>query len=264
MFKKVSRVAILILLIALLLPTATAVFAQDGVACEETYSVQADDWLSKLAEKFYGDLLAYPAIFDATNAMAKTDKAFAAIANADVIEVGQQLCIPSQADAQTLLGKSAAAPAAAPAVADAKAFVLVPKNLGNPYFDTAFAGAQEAAKELGVNVNYQGSATADATEQIQLLNSLIAQKVAGLAVSADDSDALVPTGKAALEAGIPVVSFDSAIAAGGRTVHVNQADAEGIGRGQIQLVSKLIGGKGQIAILSATSTAPTRTSGLNG
>lgn len=256
MFKKVSRVAILILLIALLLPTATAVFAQDGVACEETYSVQADDWLSKLAEKFYGDLLAYPAIFDATNAMAKTDKAFAAIANADVIEVGQQLCIPSQADAQTLLGKSAAAPAAAPAVADAKAFVLVPKNLGNPYFDTAFAGAQEAAKELGVNVNYQGSATADATEQIQLLNSLIAQKVAGLAVSADDSDALVPTGKAALEAGIPVVSFDSAIAAGGRTVHVNQADAEGIGRGQIQLVSKLIGGKGQIAILSATSTAP--------
>ena len=38
----------------------------------------------------------------------------------------------------------------------AKTYVLVPKNLGNPYFDTANKGAQEAAKELGVTVIYQG------------------------------------------------------------------------------------------------------------
>jgi rhamnose transport system substrate-binding protein len=107
-----------------------------------------------------------------------------------------------------------------------------------------------------VTVTYQGSATADATQQIQLLNSLIAQKVNGLAISANDADALVPVGKTAIEQGIPVVSWDSAIAPGGRTVHVNQANAEDIGRGQIQLISKLIGGKGEIAILSATSTAP--------
>ena len=50
-----------------------------------------------------------------------------------------------------------------------KIYVLVPKNLGNPYFDTANKGAQEAAKELGVTVNYTGPATADATQQIQLL-----------------------------------------------------------------------------------------------
>jgi rhamnose transport system substrate-binding protein len=134
--------------------------------------------------------------------------------------------------------------------------VLVPKNLGNPYFDTANKGAQEAAKELGVTVTYQGPATADATQQIQLINSLIAQNVKGLAISADDSDALVPAGKTAIAAGIPVVTWDSAIAPGGRTVHVNQANSEDIGRGQVQLISKLIGGKGKIAILSATSTAP--------
>jgi rhamnose transport system substrate-binding protein len=135
-------------------------------------------------------------------------------------------------------------------------YVLVPKNLGNPYFDTANTGAQEAAEELGVTVTYQGSSTADATEQIQLLNSLIAQQVSGLAISANDADALVPTGQAAIDAGIPVVSWDSAIAEGGRTVHINQANAEDIGRGQVQLISELIGGEGQIAILSATSTAP--------
>jgi rhamnose transport system substrate-binding protein len=135
-------------------------------------------------------------------------------------------------------------------------YVLVPKNLGNPYFDTGNVGAQEAAGELGVTVLYQGSATADATEQIQLLNSLIAQEVSGLAVSANDADALVPTGQTAIEEGIPVVSWDSAIAPGGRTVHVNQAVAEDIGRIEVQVIADLIGGEGQIAILSATSTAP--------
>ncbi|HKP53963.1 MAG TPA: rhamnose ABC transporter substrate-binding protein [Chloroflexia bacterium] len=143
-----------------------------------------------------------------------------------------------------------------PGVTGGQTYVLVPKNLGNPYFDTANKGAQEAAKELGVTVTYQGTATGDASQQIQLLNSLIAQKVNGLAVSANDSDALVPAGKAAIDAKIPVVSWDSAIAPGGRTVHVNQAQSEDIGRGQVQLISKLIGGKGKIAILSATSTAP--------
>jgi rhamnose transport system substrate-binding protein len=135
-------------------------------------------------------------------------------------------------------------------------YVLVPKNLGNPYFDTANTGAQEAAGELGVTVTYQGSSTADATQQIQLLNSLIAQNVAGLAISANDSDALVPTGRTAIEAGIPVVTWDSAIAEGGRTVHINQAEAAGIAAVQIQMASDLAGGEGQIAILSATSTAP--------
>ena len=93
-----------------------------------------------------------------------------------------------------------------------KTYVLVPKNLGNPYFDTANKGAQAAAAELNFTVQYNGPAAADATQQIQLLNSLIAQKVSGLAISADDKDALVSTGQAATKAGIPCVSWDSAIA----------------------------------------------------
>ena len=151
---------------------------------------------------------------------------------------------------------AASAEEAAPAEGGGASYVLVPKNLGNPYFDTANKGAQEAAAELGVEVTYQGSATADATEQIQLLNSLISQQVSGLAISANDSDALVPTGQAAMAEGIPVVTWDSAIAPGGRTVHINQAVSEEIGRSQVQVIADLIGGEGQIAILSATSTAP--------
>ena len=152
-------------------------------------------------------------------------------------------CAPTTAPAAA--PAAAVEPTVAPAAAAAKVYVLVPKNLGNPYFDTGNKGAQEAAKELGVTVNYQGSATADATQQIQLLNSLIAQKVAGLAISANDSDALVPTGKDAMAAGIPVVTWDSAIAAGGRTVHINQAVAAGIAAVQIKMASDLAGRRRQ-------------------
>ena len=81
--------------------------------------------------------------------------------------------------------------------------------------------------------------------------------MAGLAISADDSDALVPTGKAAMAAGIPVVTWDSAIGKDGRTIHINQAEAAGIADVQLKMAIDLTGPDGgDIAILSATSTAP--------
>lgn len=164
-------------------------------------------------------------------------------------------CAPAQPEPPVVEDVEEVEEVAAPA--DCENYVLVPKNLGNPYFDTGNTGAQEAANELGITVLYQGSATADATEQITLLNSLIAQQVCGLAISANDSDALVPTGQAAMEAGIAVVTWDSAIAPAGRDLHINQAELEGIGRVQIEMASRLAGPDGgEIAILSATSTAP--------
>lgn len=184
----------------------------------------------------------------------KSRSVFTVVAIVLALSMLLSACAPTTAPAAA--PAAAVEPTVAPAAAAAKVYALVPKNLGNPYFDTGNKGAQEAAKELGVTVNYTGPATADATQQIQLLNSLIAQKVAGLAISADDSDALVPTGKDAMAAGIPVVTWDSAIAAGGRTVHVNQAVASGIAAVQIKMASDLAGGAGKIAILSATSTAP--------
>ncbi len=79
--------------------------AQTEVTCDSDVVVQADDWLSKIAEKFYGDPLAYPAIADATNAKAQTDASYATIANADLIEVGWKLCIPAAAEAEASLAK---------------------------------------------------------------------------------------------------------------------------------------------------------------
>ncbi|HXV98442.1 MAG TPA: extracellular solute-binding protein, partial [Anaerolineae bacterium] len=104
--KKIINLISIISLLALLVTLAPApALAQEEVVCESDVVVQADDWLSKLADKFYGDPLAFPAIADATNAKAATDDSYATIANVDVIEVGWKLCIPSAGEAQAALGE---------------------------------------------------------------------------------------------------------------------------------------------------------------
>jgi spermidine/putrescine-binding protein len=104
--KKVTNIVTILLLFAFVLTLAPAhALAQEEVACESDVVVQADDWLSKLADKFYGDVFAFPAIAEATNAKAAVDDSYAIIANVDVIEPGWKLCIPSVADAEAMLGE---------------------------------------------------------------------------------------------------------------------------------------------------------------
>ena len=111
--KKVSHLLNVILLVALLLTLVPgAALAQDEVVCESDVVVQADDWLSKIAEKVYGDVLAFQAIADATNAKAAGDDSYATIDNVDIIEPGWKLCVPSADEAQAILGEAAAASAA--------------------------------------------------------------------------------------------------------------------------------------------------------
>jgi len=108
MVKKYVSLLMVALMLAGVMTTSLAVpsHAQDeGAACEDTYTVQADDWLSKVADRFLGNVLAYPAIVDATNAISAEDDSFTAIQNADIIEVGQKLCIPSSAEAEASLGE---------------------------------------------------------------------------------------------------------------------------------------------------------------
>jgi putative spermidine/putrescine transport system substrate-binding protein len=97
-----------ITLLALLFTLAPATsLAQTEVVCENDVVVQADDWLSKIAEKFYGDVLAFQAIADATNAKAATDSSYATIENVDVIEPGWKLCVPAAEAAQATVSTAA-------------------------------------------------------------------------------------------------------------------------------------------------------------
>src|SRR6266404_8936915 len=90
---------------------------------------------------------------------------------------------------------------------------LVVKALGIGFFEAANKGAQEAAKELGdVEIIYTGPTNTTAEGQIEVINTLIAQKVDPIAISANDKDALVPVLKKAMQRGIKVISWDSGVA----------------------------------------------------
>jgi multiple sugar transport system substrate-binding protein len=105
MIKRLLLVAVALVVAASLLPqTVSAHPVLQGVACDQDTVVQADDWLSKLADKFYGDVLAFPAIVQATNQANAEDDSYTRIDNPDVIEPGWKLCIPSVDDAAVLLG----------------------------------------------------------------------------------------------------------------------------------------------------------------
>ena len=134
---------------------------------------------------------------------------------------------------------------------------LVVKTLGNGFFDAAHKGAQEAAKELGdVEIIYTGPTTSTAEAQIDVVNSLIAQKVDAIAISANDKDALVPALKKAMQRGITVISWDSGVAPEGRLMHLNPSSNPLIGNMCVKLAAdNLPDGKGEVAILSAASTA---------
>lgn len=133
---------------------------------------------------------------------------------------------------------------------------LVVKSLGNGFFDAANKGAQEAAKEIGdVEVIYTGPTKATAEAQIEVVNSLIAQQVNAIAISANDPDALVPVLKKAMERGITVISWDSGVAPEGRQVHLNPSDTNLIGETIIKLAADYLPEGGEVAILSAASTA---------
>jgi rhamnose transport system substrate-binding protein len=134
---------------------------------------------------------------------------------------------------------------------------LVAKSLGNGFFEAANKGAQEAAKELGgVEVIYTGPTTTTAEGQIEVINSLIAQGVDAIAISANDPDAVVPALKKAAQRGIKVISWDSGVAPEGRIVHLNPSSNDLIGKMCLTLAAHhLPDGKGDFAILSATTTS---------
>jgi rhamnose transport system substrate-binding protein len=140
--------------------------------------------------------------------------------------------------------------------AENKKIALVVKALGIGFFDAANKGAQEAAKELGdVEIIYTGPTTTTAEGQIEVINSLIAQKVDAIAVSANDADALVPALKKAMDRGIKVISWDSGVAKDGRQLHLNPSSNPLIGNMIIKLAADNLPEGGEVAVLSATATS---------
>lgn len=149
----------------------------------------------------------------------------------------------------------AAALLAAPA-ADAKLMVaLMPKAKGNAYFISCKAGAETAAKELGVELLFDGPVDTNAAKQNEIVENWITLGVDVIAVSTENKESLSTALRKAQRAGIPVVTFDSDALPDARSFFVNQATPEGIANTLTDEAARLMGGEGEFAIITATLTA---------
>jgi rhamnose transport system substrate-binding protein len=135
------------------------------------------------------------------------------------------------------------------------AITFLPKNLGNPYFDTSDAGGEKAIKEFGGTYDEVGPDTATPDSQVPFINTAAQQGVSALVVSANDPKAIGDALNEARDAGVKVVTFDSDTEPEFRDLYINQATSEGIAKSQVDLIAKQIGDKGEIAILSAAANA---------
>ena len=137
----------------------------------------------------------------------------------------------------------------------ALSMTMLPKNLGNPYFDTSTKGAEAAADALGAELEEVGPETASPDAQVSYINTVAQQGQDALVLSANDPEALCDAIDEARSADVKVVTFDADTNPECRDLFVNQATAEGIASKQLELISEQIGGEGEIAILSAAANA---------
>ena len=138
-----------------------------------------------------------------------------------------------------------------------KVFVI-PKNLGNNYFTTADSadsgGAIAALKALGETGTETSGTAATPASQIPAIQAAISKGASALIVSATDPTALCPTLNSAMKRGITVVTYDSD-APGCRDLFINQASTAQIGTSEVDVLAKQINQTGDIAIVSAASSA---------
>jgi rhamnose transport system permease protein len=132
---------------------------------------------------------------------------------------------------------------------------MMPKNKGNPYFVSCHQGAQEAAAELGVKVLWDGPTETDPAKQNEVVEAWITRGVDVIAVSVENKEAISTVLRKARSRGIKVITWDADAATDARDFFVNQATPEGIAAVLLEHTSRLLGGKGSFAIITASLTA---------
>lgn len=138
--------------------------------------------------------------------------------------------------------------------------VLLPKFLGILVFDQANEGAQEAHEELENpgELTFTGPAPENSVAgQIEIVEAATTEGVDAIMISNNAGDQIVPAAKAAREAGITVVTWDSPIPSGeGEQLFVAQVDFDETGKVMADMALNLLGEDGgQFAVLSASPDA---------
>lgn len=134
---------------------------------------------------------------------------------------------------------------------------FLPKFTSDPYFVAANRGAQEAARELHLTVEFNGPVDANVAAQSDVIDRWIRRRVAAIAVSANDPYALSPALRRAAAAGIKTLTWDADTARDARPVFLTQATYEDMGKTLVEMmVDSAHTNAGDFLVVTALLTAP--------
>jgi len=138
---------------------------------------------------------------------------------------------------------------------------LVAKSQGNPVFQAARVGANDAARDLGkkyginIKIDWRTPNEEDAQKQAEAIEQLALSGADGIAVSCSDANKLTDAIDSAVKNGVPVATFDSDAPASRRFVTFGVDDIQ-CGEQVMEELAKVMDGKGVIAILAGNQNAP--------
>ena len=150
-----------------------------------------------------------------------------------------------------LLGSIAGAQAASSKLIVA----FLPKSKGNAYFISCKAGAEKAAKELSVELLFDGPTDSNAAKQNEIVENWITLGVDVIAVAAENREGISTALRKAQKQGIKVITYDADAMPDARSFFVNQATPEGIGYTLMDEAARLLNNEGEFAMITASLTA---------
>lgn len=134
-------------------------------------------------------------------------------------------------------------------------YAIITKSSGNAYNDHMVQGFSDVVKDAGKQAFVYQPEKATAKEQIQVVKELIKNEVSCIAIAPVDASALQSVLKDAIDADIPVISFDTPANPESRLLDVNESGTEEIGETLLEAVYDVTGGHGYYAIVSSYSTS---------
>lgn len=132
---------------------------------------------------------------------------------------------------------------------------MMPKAKGDPYFISCKLGAEEAARELGVELLWDGPTDLDPAKQNEVVEAWITRGVDAIAVSVENKEGISTVLRKARGRGIKVITWDADAEKDARDFLINQATPQGIGYTLTDEAARILNGKGEFAIVTASLSA---------
>jgi rhamnose transport system permease protein len=132
---------------------------------------------------------------------------------------------------------------------------VMPKAKGDPYFRSARAGAEEAARELQADLIWDGPTSLDAAQQNEQVENWIAMHVDAIVVAVANRGSISTVLRKARQHGIAVLTWDSDADPDARDYFLNQATPEGIANALTNEAERLLPHGGQFAIITGPLSA---------